>query len=71
MSKPWVCLLMFGMGVSVAQAASTTNTARVVVRPKDTGEALVNRGMGWTLPFYSNFIENYGSKLEPDDLLED
>jgi hypothetical protein len=71
MSKSWVCLLMLGMGVSVAQAASVTNTARVVVRPTDTGEALVNRGMGWTLHFYSNFIENYGSKLEPEDLLED
>ncbi|MBI5383832.1 MAG: DUF4832 domain-containing protein [Verrucomicrobia bacterium] len=44
---------------------------RVTVRPDDTGEALVNPGMGWTLHFYSNFIENYGSKLEPSDTLED
>ena len=49
--------------------AVTTN--RVVVRPQDTGEALVNPGMGWTLHFYSNFIENYGSKLEPSDTLAD
>ena len=34
---------------------------RVVVHPEDTGEALVNPDMGWTLHFYSNFIENYGS----------
>jgi hypothetical protein len=42
-----------------------------VVRPEDTGEALVNPGMGWTLHFYSNYIENYGSKLEPSDTLDD
>lgn len=44
---------------------------RVTVRPSDTGEALVNPGMGWTLHFYSNFIENYGSKLAPSDTLDD
>jgi len=43
----------------------------VVVRPADTGEPLANPGMGWTLHFYSNFIENYGSKLEPSDTLDD
>ena len=41
------------------------------VSPPDNGEALVNPGMGWTLHFYSNFIENYGSKLEPSDTLDD
>ena len=46
-------------------------TDRVVVTPADTGEALINPGMGWTLHFYSNFIENYGSKLEPSDTLDD
>ena len=45
--------------------------ARVVVHPKDTGEALVNPGMGWTLHFFSNLLENYGSKLEPSDTLDD
>lgn len=43
----------------------------VTVKPQDSGEALVNPGMGWTLHFYSNLIENYGSKLEPSDTLED
>jgi hypothetical protein len=43
----------------------------IEVRPQDSGEALVNPGMGWTLHFYSNFIENYGSKLEPSDTLDD
>ena len=31
------------------------------VRPVDTGEALVNPGMGWTMHFYSNIPKNYGS----------
>lgn len=43
----------------------------IVVNPVDTGEALVNPDMGWTLHFYSNLIENYGSKLEPSDTLDD
>lgn len=37
----------------------------------DNGMALVNPGMGWTMHFYSNLLENYGSRLEPSDVLED
>ena len=48
---------------STAQAAT--------VQPVDTGEALVNPGMGWTMHFYSNIPENYGSKLAPSDTLDD
>lgn len=55
----------------VVQRTPGTDIARTVVRPADTGEALVNPGMGWTLHFYSNFIENYGSKLELSDTLDD
>lgn len=44
---------------------------RVVVQPRDTGAALVNPGMGWTLQFYSNVIGNYGSKLAPSDTLDE
>lgn len=61
-------LLLAAAGNPVASLAAAD---RVVVRPPDTGEALVNPGMGWTLHFYSNFIENYGSKLEPWDTLDD
>lgn len=43
----------------------------VTVKPQDTGEALINPGMGWTMHFYSNVARNYGSKLEPSDTLED
>lgn len=52
-------------------SSSAAEAPHVLVRPEDTGEALVNPGMGWTLHFYSNFIENYGSKLEPSDTLDD
>ncbi len=41
------------------------------VQPEDTGVALVNPGMGWTMHFYSNVPENYGSKLTPSDTLDD
>ena len=44
---------------------------RVVVHPQDTGAALVNPEMGWTLMFYSNIPANYGSRLDPSDTVED
>jgi hypothetical protein len=52
-------------GFSLGQPGFTT------IRPQDTGAALVNPGMGWTMHFYSNIIANYGSKLEPSDTLDD
>lgn len=44
---------------------------RVTTRPADNGRALVNPMMGWKLNFYSNMLQNYGSKLEPSDTLDD
>lgn len=41
------------------------------ISPQDTGEALVNPSMGWTMHFYSNIPKNYGSKLTPEDTLDD
>ncbi len=64
--------LTFLMATPVSsQDSSSTNPASRVVRPADTGVALVNPGMGWTMMYYSNVITNYGSKLEPSDTLED
>jgi len=60
-------LLFFG-GAATAPSA---DAGRVVVRPGDSGEAPVNPGMGWTLHYCSNLIENYGSKLEASDTLDD
>ncbi|HEY3324387.1 MAG TPA: DUF4832 domain-containing protein [Planctomycetota bacterium] len=57
------CMLI---AVSLSFAAET-----ITVTPKDTGAALVNPDMGWTMHFYSNVPTNYGSKLEPSDTLDD
>jgi len=43
----------------------------ITMKPDDTGKALVNPDMGWTMHYYSNVIDNYGSKLEPSDTLDD
>jgi hypothetical protein len=42
-----------------------------VVRPQDTGEALVNPDMGWVFHFYDNIPRNYGSRLAPSDTVDD
>lgn len=51
--------------------APANDGQRVVVRPKDTGEALVNPGMGWVLHYYDNILDWYGSKLAPSDTVDD
>ncbi len=43
----------------------------VTVKTEDTGKALVNPSMGWTMHFYSNNAKNYGSNLAPADTLDD
>ncbi len=64
-------MLTLLLGVATVEGARAAKADCVVVRPADTGAALVNPGMGWTLHFYSNYIEHYGSKLEPSDTLDD
>ena len=59
------CLLL------LATVASTCADETVTATPEDTGAALVNPGMGWTMHFYSNVPANYGSKLAPSDTLDD
>ncbi|MCX6631772.1 MAG: beta-galactosidase, partial [Candidatus Solibacter sp.] len=41
------------------------------MRPKDTGAALVNPGMGWQFHHYDNNIRNYGLNLEPSDTVDE
>ena len=65
------CLGALWLSAALLQGAEAAGAGRVTVRPADTGEALVNPDMGWTLHFYSNYIENYGSKLEASDTLDD
>ncbi len=52
-------------------AGSLRGEELVTVHTADTGVALVNPGMGWTMHFYSNVPGNYGSKLEPWDTVDD
>ncbi len=56
---------------TLSKAAAKYAGQQTTFRPQDNGQALVNPGMGWTLHFYSNLIENYGSQLEPSDTLDD
>jgi hypothetical protein len=58
---------VLGLVSLAAGAAADMNVAR----PEDTGEALVNPLMGWTMHFYSNIPSNYGSQLAPSDTLDD
>lgn len=51
--------------------ASATMAQEQTLAPTDHGRALVNPDMGWTMHFYSNVPTNYGSQLEPEDVLDD
>lgn len=61
---PWVAALLCVFAAADAEE-------HIVVYPEDTGEALVNPSMGWKLNFYSNILDNYGSRLAPSDTLDD
>ncbi len=64
----------FSIVTFVAIAAATIAWAGdgiIVVHPQDTGEALVNPGMGWVLHHYDNVAFHYGGKLEPSDTVDD
>ena len=64
--------LLLGLMTLVSTATmADSNDTHHRVQFQDTGEALVNPGMGWTLHYYSNIITNYGSRLAPSDTLDD
>ena len=65
------CLLAAALSVLTYWPAAGAGDAMTTVRPEDTGAALVNPDMGWTMHFYSNIPQNYGSKLDPADTLDD
>ncbi|MDO4576414.1 MAG: DUF4832 domain-containing protein [Planctomycetia bacterium] len=56
-------IVFLGLFLGMAQAEN------IVVRPQDTGVALLNPQMGWTMHFYSNLLL-YGNDLEPSDSLD-
>ena len=59
-------LVALALGIAATSAAQTKT-----ITPSDNGEALVNPGMGWMLYYYSNVLDNYGSKLAPEDTVDD
>jgi hypothetical protein len=66
-----VAIAAVALWVSLGIPAFGAADALLTVQPKDTGAALINPDMGWTMHFYSNIPENYGSKLEPVDTVDD
>jgi hypothetical protein len=57
--------------LAILSTPAIADTEYVTLHPKDTGAALVNPSMGWTMMFYSNVPTNYGSKLAPSDTVDD
>lgn len=65
-------LLTFCHCLVLAMAQAQPDAADfTTIRTEDTGAALVNPGMGWTMHYYSNVPSNYGSQLAPADTLDD
>ncbi len=60
MLAPWFCLLWVAAPGTRGEAGEPP---RIVVRPEDTGEALLNPGMGWVFHHYDNSIRGYGPPL--------
>ncbi|MDP2996204.1 MAG: DUF4832 domain-containing protein [Bryobacterales bacterium] len=60
----FVCLLLLA-------ASALPGAERVVVRPQDTGAALINPGMGWMFQHYDNDIRRYSVDLDPSDGVEE
>jgi hypothetical protein len=66
------CITSFAAAVEgVKPSAGLNADGNVTFKTQDTGAALVNPSMGWTLHFYSNVPKNYGSKLSPIDTVDD
>ncbi|MCX6362205.1 MAG: DUF4832 domain-containing protein [Armatimonadetes bacterium] len=63
--------LIAALAMVAALLGAVAQGGDVVVRPADTGAALVNPDMGWTMHYYSNVPTNYGSQLEPSDTVDD
>ena len=62
--------LLLGLASAMLMSGATMAQDATFI-PADHGRALVNPGMGWTMHFYSNIPTNYGSQLEPEDVLDD
>ena len=67
MKHLFIVLLCCVQSLVLAQTEGQT----IRVTPVDNGQAMVNPGMGWQLYYYSNVLDNYGSRLAPEDIVED
>ncbi|HOV32879.1 MAG TPA: DUF4832 domain-containing protein [Candidatus Hydrogenedens sp.] len=66
-SMMWTLIVLASFSYNSFSETSDWDT----VYPEDTGESLVNPGMGWVLHFYDNSPDVYGSRLEPSDTIDD
>jgi hypothetical protein len=64
-------VLRLGLALAAGVAVAADASPPVIVRPRDTGVALVNPGMGWVFHFYDDSLESYGGKLPPSDTVDD
>jgi len=71
MTKKWLNILMLSAILVVGSSVAFADQKLTVVHPEDTGQALVNPGMGWGLHYYTNKPTKYGAKLSTTDTLDD
>ena len=57
----------FGIGIGLTLCACALAAQATTVRPEDTGEALLNPGMGLVHYHYSNRLWAYGMYSKPGD----
>ena len=62
---------LIGLAAAVLAQVPPTGPERVVVRPPDNSEALINPRMGWVHHYYDNTLAHYGNREEPHDTLQD
>jgi hypothetical protein len=69
---PFRALNIFGASAGPGTSGSRTKFTETVrsFSFRDTGEALINPGMGWVAHYYSGRTGNYGYYLEPSDSLD-
>jgi len=54
MNKKWQKVLILSAILAVGSSVGFAGEKLTVVHPEDTGQALVNPGMGWGLHYYTN-----------------
>ena len=63
--------VLLGLACLIGAAPEAVAATNIVIQPADSGEALLNPGMGWVLHYYDNALSVYGTREEPNDTLQD